>query len=200
LPTSALRRARRAASPCVSTVFLDRDGVINENRVDHVTRWAEFRFLPGAPEAVARLCQAGLRLFVVTNQAIINRGLASSGTIDAVNQRMVRELQRRGGRIEAVAYCPHRPEEQCACRKPRPGLLLDLARRYGVDLRAAAVVGDALTDIQAGQAVGCQTVLVLTGRGRHELRRAALSGANGFRVAPDLDGAVDLLVQQTLAR
>jgi D-glycero-D-manno-heptose 1,7-bisphosphate phosphatase len=174
--------------------------VINENRVDHVTRWAEFRFLPGAPEAVARLCQAGLRLFVVTNQAIINRGLVSSGTIEAVNQHMVRELQRRGGRIEAVAYCPHRPEEQCACRKPRPGLLLDLARRYAVDLRAAAVVGDALTDIQAGQAVGCQTVLVLTGRGRQELRRAALAGTNGFMVAPDLDCAAHLLVQQTLAR
>lgn len=183
-----------SSAPHVTAIFLDRDGVINENRTDHVKSWAEFRFLPGAPEAVARLSRAGLRIFVVTNQAVVNRGLVSDGTVGAVNHRMVRELRRHGGRIEAVACCPHRPEERCTCRKPRPGLLLALALRYGVDLQAAAVVGDALTDIQAGQAAGCHTVLVLTGRGHHELQRAASSGANGFMVAPDLHGVADLFV------
>lgn len=179
----------------LSAVFLDRDGVINENRDDHVKCWGDFRFLPGAPEAVARLSRAGVRVFVVTNQAIINRGLVSRASVEALNHRMVREIRRRGGAVEAVACCPHRSEEQCGCRKPRPGLLLDLARRHVVDLSEAAVVGDALSDIEAGQAAGCRTVLVLTGRGRNELDRATAAGTNGFMVASDLGAATELLLR-----
>ena len=183
----------------LSAVFLDRDGVINENRDDHVKSWREFHFLPGAPQAVARLTRAGVRVFVVTNQAVVNRGLVSRVRIDALNARMVRELRRRGGTIEAVAYCPHRPDEGCGCRKPRAGLLLDLARGHAIDLSAAAVVGDALSDIEAGQAAGCQTILVLTGRGGQELRRAAAIGKNGFLIARDLGAATELLLRWGMA-
>ena len=179
----------------VKAVFLDRDGVINQNRVDHVKDWSEFRFLPGAPEAVARLSQAGVCVFIITNQAIINRGMVSRETVDWINRRMVEEIERHGGRVEAVAYCPHRPDERCSCRKPQPGLLVDLARRYGLDLREAAVIGDALTDVEAGQAVGCQVFLVLTGRGSEELRLARAAGKNGFKVASDLGAAIDLLLR-----
>jgi len=183
----------------LSAVFLDRDGVINENRDDYVKSWGEFRFLPGAPEAVARLSRAGLRIFVVTNQSVINRGLVSRSRIDALNARMVRELRRRGGSIEAVACCPHRPDEGCDCRKPRAGLFLELSRRYAIDLSAAAVVGDALSDIEAGKAAGCRTVLVLTGRGRHELQHAAAMGKDGYLIARDLAAAAELLLRSGMA-
>ena len=178
----------------MKAVFLDRDGVINVNRVDHVKNWAEFQFLPGVHEAVARLTSAGVKAFVVTNQAIVNRGMVSSDTVDAINRRMMEEIAQRGGRIEAVAYCPHRPDENCRCRKPEPGLLLELARSHDVDLRESVVIGDALNDVRAGLAVGCQAILVLTGRGQDQLRQADDAAVRDFRIAPDLVSAVDLLV------
>jgi D-glycero-D-manno-heptose 1,7-bisphosphate phosphatase len=177
-------------------VFLDRDGVINENRADHVKDWSEFRFLPGAPEAIVRLSRAGVGVFIISNQAIVNRGMVSRTTVEAVNRRMIREIERRGGRVSGVAYCPHRPDERCTCRKPRPGLLLRLARHHGLDLREAVVIGDALTDIEAGQAAGCRTILVLTGRGREQLALAEAAGRNGFSVAPDLGAAIDAMLRR----
>jgi D-glycero-D-manno-heptose 1,7-bisphosphate phosphatase len=183
----------------LSAVFLDRDGVINVNRDDYVKSWREFRFLPGAPAAVARLSSAGVRVFVVTNQAVINRGLVSRPRIEALNARMLRELRKRGGVVEAVACCPHREDEGCACRKPRAGLIFNLARRYAIDLSASALIGDALTDIEAGQSAGCRTVLVLTGRGSSELQRAALMGKKGFLIARDLEAATELLLGSGVA-
>jgi D-glycero-D-manno-heptose 1,7-bisphosphate phosphatase len=175
-------------------VFLDRDGVINENRDDHVKSWSEFRFLPGVPEAIRRLTHAGCRVFVISNQAIVSRGLVSHHVVDSVHGLMLGELDRLGARVDAVAYCPHRPEQDCPCRKPRPGLLLKLAMRFGLDLNNAVVVGDALTDMEAGMAVGCKTILVMTGRGREQLDYALATGKNGFAVADDLSAATDLLV------
>jgi D-glycero-D-manno-heptose 1,7-bisphosphate phosphatase len=175
-------------------VFLDRDGVINENRSDHVKDWSEFQFLPGVAEAIGRLTCAGCRVFIVTNQAIISRGIVSHFSVDAVNGLMLDELDRRGAHVEAIAYCPHRPDQDCPCRKPRPGLLLKLARRYGLDLAQSVVIGDALTDIDAGLSVGCKAILVLTGRGRDQLALAAADGKNGFQVARDLSAATDLVI------
>lgn len=183
----------------MTAIFLDRDGVINENRADHVKSWAEFRFLPGAVDAVVRLSRAGLRVFVITNQAIVNRGLVPKATVDAVNEAMVRQIRARGGRIEAVAYCPHRPDEGCPCRKPRPGLIEGLAQRHAVDLSGSVVVGDALADVDAAQAAGCQAILVLTGRGREQLDLARQAGRNGFQVANDLAAATELLLGQRTA-
>lgn len=176
----------------MTTIVLDRDGVINENRSDHVKRWSEFVFLPGVAEAITRLNQLGVQVFVVTNQAIVNRRLVSRATAQAINAKMVRELRRRGARIQGVAFCPHRPDEECGCRKPRSGMLLELAERYELDLSDVVMIGDALTDIQAGQGAGCETILVLTGRGREQLRRAASAGTKGFKVASDLAAAVPL--------
>ncbi|HVC34338.1 MAG TPA: HAD family hydrolase [Chloroflexota bacterium] len=180
----------------IKAVFLDRDGVINENRPDHVKSWREFHFLPGVPEAVARLSRAGAMVFVTSNQAVINRGTVSREMVDAINQRMVREIARRGGWIEAVVCCPHRPDERCSCRKPRPGLLLGLADRYGLDLEETVVIGDALTDVEAGQAAGSRAILVLTGRGSEQLALATSMGKNGFSVASDLGAATELLLRQ----
>jgi D-glycero-D-manno-heptose 1,7-bisphosphate phosphatase len=178
-------------------VFIDRDGVINENRSDHVKGWAEFHFIPGAREALARLAQAGARVFVVSNQAIVGRGIVPADTIDGIHAAMIADIELAGGRIEAVAYCPHQPEDRCACRKPNPGLLVELARRYGVDLRRAVMVGDAVTDMQAAQAVGCPGVLVLTGRGTEQLARAPIGFASALAVVvADLGSAVELLITE----
>lgn len=181
----------------MEAVFLDRDGVINENRRDHVKDWSEFRFLPGAIEAIARLSRAGLRVFIVTNQAIIGRGVVSRETVDAINRRMVLAIQARGGRIEAIAYCPHRPEAQCPCRKPRPGLLFELASRYRVSLADSLIIGDALTDLEAGRAAGCETILVLTGRGEEQVALARADGQVVPGVAADLRAAVELVLGRT---
>ena len=178
----------------LQAVFLDRDGVINENRSDHVKTWAEFRFLPGVPQAVARLTRGDIKIFVVTNQAMINRGITSRERVESIHQRMVREIKQFGGRIEAVGICPHRPEDECQCRKPRTGLLLNLARAHGIDLRRAAVVGDALSDVEAGLNAGCRAILVLTGRGRAQLASTAGLNRSRFLIAEDLTAATDLLL------
>ncbi len=180
-------------------VFLDRDGVINENRADHVKSWGEFRFLAGVPEAIARLTQAGHQVFIITNQAIVNRGIASREMVESINQRMVRELEHWGAKIADVAYCPHRPDEWCACRKPRPGLLFQLAREHGVSLRDAVLIGDAWTDMQAGYAAGCETILVLTGRGAAQLPRQPDGAVGAVTIASDLTCAVDLVLSRSAA-
>ncbi len=180
----------------IKTVLLDRDGVINENRGDYVKSWAEFRFIPGAPEAVARLSRAGIRVFVITNQSIINRGIVSRHAVETINRRMVREIEQHGGQIEAVACCPHHPDERCVCRKPEPGLLLSLAREHGLDLGSTVVIGDALGDIEAGTAAGCRAILVLSGRGSDQLVAGC---SDGLIVASDLAEAVDLLLERTPA-
>lgn len=162
-------------------------------------RWDEFRFLPGALEALARLTRAGARLFVVTNQATINRGITPRAVVDEINQRMIGEIARHGGVIEAVVFCPHTPEEGCECRKPRPGLLRQVARARGIDLTAAYMVGDALSDIEAGQAAGCHPVLVLTGRGRAQYARALAAGRNGFHVEMDLAAAAAYILAREQA-
>src|SRR5713101_6581742 len=107
----------------MSTIFLDRDGVINENRSDYVKCWSEFRFLPGSREAIAKLTQAGHRIIVCTNQAGVAKGSISVETVEEIHRRMVAEISDAGGAIEKVYYCPHAKDENCACRKPRPGLL-----------------------------------------------------------------------------
>jgi D-glycero-D-manno-heptose 1,7-bisphosphate phosphatase len=107
----------------MGAVFLDRDGVINENRSDYVKSWREYRFLPGSKEAIARLTSAGHCIVVCTNQACIAQGIISVKTVESIHRGMLVEVEQDGGRIERVYYCPHGKDEGCPCRKPRPGLL-----------------------------------------------------------------------------
>lgn len=146
-------------------VFLDRDGVICENRPDHVKSWSEFRFLPGALAALRRLASAPFAIVVVTNQAIVQRGVVPAAAVEDIHQRMAWHIRQSGGRLDAIYYCPHRPEDDCACRKPKPGLLIQAARDLGLQLDHSYLVGDALTDVEAALAAGCQPLLVQTGRG-----------------------------------
>jgi D-glycero-D-manno-heptose 1,7-bisphosphate phosphatase len=149
-------------------IFLDRDGVINENRPDHVKSLEEFAILPGVLDALRLLRGSGLPIIVVSNQSAINRGLVSWDTVNAVTRLLQERVTGAGGRLDAVFYCPHRPEEECACRKPRPGLLLQAANELGIELTGSYCVGDALSDVRAAMAVGAQPLVVLTGRGREQ--------------------------------
>ena len=176
-------------------VFIDRDGVICQNRKDHVKDWREFRFLPGALDALAWLAQTDLRIVIVTNQAVINRGIIPAETVEEIHRRMVSAIEAAGGRVDGVFYCPHRPDEGCSCRKPQPGLLLQAAERLALDLPGSYLIGDAEADMQAGRAVGCRRFLVLTGRGRRQLLRCWLHGERGFTVVPNLGSAVGRILR-----
>jgi D-glycero-D-manno-heptose 1,7-bisphosphate phosphatase len=145
-------------------VILDRDGTINEDRDDYVKGPDEWIPIPGALEAIARLNHAGWHTVVASNQSGIGRGLFDMGALNAMHLKMHQLLANHGGRIDAVFFCPHTPEDACDCRKPLPGLFRLIGERYGVDLTQVPVVGDVLRDLQAGTAVGCLPHLVRTGK------------------------------------
>ena len=179
----------------MSAIFLDRDGVINENRADYVKSWSEFRFLPGSREAIAKLTQAGHRIVVCSNQAGVAKGAISVETIEEIHTRMLAEIRDTGGAIEKVYYCPHSKEDNCDCRKPRPGQLLRASRELGLDLSDAVFVGDNATDIQAGLAAGVQSILVLSGLGLESLRSFRDQDIRPFRIAMNLKHAVEVILK-----
>jgi len=158
----------------VKLVILGRDGVLNEFRDDHVKAPEELFAIPGALEAVSRLNHAGWHVVVATNQGGIGRGMIDMSAINAVHAHMNRLLAALGGRLDAVFFCPHTPEDQCDCRKPLPGMMIDIARRYGVDTAGVPLVSDTVRDLQAAAAAGCPPHLVLSGRGA-DLDDAALA-------------------------
>ena len=147
-------------------VILDRDGVVNQDSDQYIKSPAEWRPIPGAIEAIARLNQNGYRIALATNQSGIGRGLFDMGTLNAINDKMMEMVFRQGGRIDAVFFCPHTAEENCNCRKPRTGIYEEIAARFHTDLKGVPCVGDSLKDIQAAEAVGGLPILVLTGKGR----------------------------------
>ncbi len=173
------------------TVFLDRDGVLNENRADYVRTWEQVVILPGVFDAMQRLAASSFAVVVVTNQSAVGRGLVTRETLAAINQGIVREVQRAGGRIDAVYACPHAPEDGCACRKPRPGMLVQAAQDLDLDLARSYLVGDAVSDMQAALAAGSRPVLVRTGRGVKQALGLAVHGLHHVPVAADLHEAVD---------
>ena len=181
-------------------VFLDRDGVINENRRDYVKSWDEFVFLPSALPSLRRLARTPFTIIVVSNQSSINRGLVSLSEVNRINERMVKEMREAGGRIDDVYICPHRPDEGCECRKPKPGLLHRAADEWSIDLASSYLVGDALSDMQAALAAGCAPILVLTGRGQEELTKMGHYGPIDFLVASDLAESLEWILRLSTPR
>ncbi|MEV4948781.1 HAD-IIIA family hydrolase [Streptomyces sp. NPDC053755] len=173
-------------------VFLDRDGVLIENRDAHVRRPSDVALIPGAVEAV-RLLSRSRDVVIVTNQAVIERDLAPAEEILAIHRSVVDRFEAAGASILGSVICPHAPAGRCACRKPEPGMLLAASRAWGCRPEGGWMVGDAITDIQAGAAAGCRTMLVRTGRGAaHEDRtRQAYPGCV---VAPSLSLGADRLL------
>jgi D-glycero-D-manno-heptose 1,7-bisphosphate phosphatase len=149
----------------IKLIVLDRDGTINEDRDDFVKSADEWVPLPGALEAIARLNHAGWHTVVATNQSGLGRGTFDMAALNSMHVKMNQMLAKQGGRVDAVFFCPHAPDEACNCRKPLPGLFQQIGERFGVSLQDVPVVGDTLRDLQAGAAVGCQPHLVLTGKG-----------------------------------
>ena len=177
--------------------ILDRDGTINEDSAEYVKSAAEWVPLPGALEAIARLNHAGWHVVVVSNQSGLGRGLFDMAALNAMHAKMHSMLAALGGRIDAVFYCPHAPEEHCNCRKPAPGLYEQIAERYGLELAGTPTVGDSLRDLVAGASVGCLPHLVLTGKGAgFRGRPLPESFPAGTVVHEDLAAFADYLVSQ----
>jgi D-glycero-D-manno-heptose 1,7-bisphosphate phosphatase len=180
-------------------VILGRDGILNEYREEHVTTPEEWQPVPGALEAVARINHAGWHTVVATNQSGIGRGMIDMSAVNTVHAHMNKMLQVQGGRLDAVFFCPHTPEDDCDCRKPKPGMLLDVGRRYGIDLATVPVVGDTARDLIAAHAAGCEPHLVLSGRAAMltpEAVQALLDQVPGARAHASLAAFADFLLQR----
>lgn len=160
-------------------IFLDRDGVIIENRPDYVKSWAEVRFIPLALQALARCTHLPYHIVVITNQAGIGRGLITRAEVDEIHRGIQAEISQAGGRIDAIYLCPHLPEDHCLCRKPQPGMILQAAEALQIDLPRSILIGDNLSDLQAGLAAGIgRLALVRTGLGEafsHQLHSPSFS-------------------------
>ncbi len=145
--------------------ILDRDGVINEDAADYIRTPEKWVPIPGSLEAIARLCRAEYRVVIVTNQSGVGRGLYTLDMMNKINMRMFELINQKGGEIDAVLFCPHAPDAGCECRKPKPGMFHELARRLKVNLTGIPAVGDSARDLEAAVAAGARPVLVRTGKG-----------------------------------
>jgi D-glycero-D-manno-heptose 1,7-bisphosphate phosphatase len=172
-------------------VILDRDGTINHDSDHYIKSLEEWRPIKGSLEAIARLTQAGYRIVVATNQSGIARGLFSTRTLFDIHDGLQRAAVQAGGRIDAFFFCPHKADDACQCRKPQPGMLLEVARRFNIALGDTYMVGDALRDVQAAAAAGARPVLVLTGKGLKTQTEGKLPP--GTQVFPDLAAFAEYL-------
>jgi D-glycero-D-manno-heptose 1,7-bisphosphate phosphatase len=174
-------------------VILDRDGVINHDSDKYIKNPQEWRPIPGSLEAIARLNQAGYHVVLATNQSGVGRGLFEVSTLNAIHDKMHRALSQIGGRIDAIFFCPHGADADCRCRKPRPGLLEEIARRFNVDLTGVPTIGDSLRDLHAAAAIGAAPILVLTGKGLKTRDEGGLP--EGTQIFQDLGAAVRSIVR-----
>ena len=168
-------------------VVLDRDGVINLESDQYIKSPEEWKPIPGSLEAIARLTQAGFRVVVATNQSGLGRGLFDMATLNAMHDKMHKAVNQLGGRIDAVFFCPHAQDAGCDCRKPKPGMLREIAARFNLALTGVPVIGDSLRDLQAASAAGARPVLVLTGKGEQTLKSGGLP--EGTEIHRDLAAA-----------
>lgn len=177
-------------------IILDRDGVINEDSDQYIKSIDEWMPIPGSLEAIARLNQADYRVVVATNQSGVARGLFGFDTLNRMHTKMLKMLADVGGEIDGIFFCPHTPEENCECRKPKAGLLLDIAKRFDVDLTGVPVIGDSLRDLEAARLVNAAPILVRTGKGERTLAKG--EGLDGVPVYDDLAGAVDAILKSEM--
>lgn len=174
-------------------IVLDRDGVINHDSDQFIKSPEEWRPIDGSLEAIARLCQWGYTVVVATNQSGVGRGLFDMDMLASIHDKMHKAVVQAGGRIDAVFFCPHAADSKCECRKPKPGMLVEIAHRYNLEMTEVPVVGDSLRDLQAAVTVGAQPVLVLTGKGEATSREADLPEAT--QVFPSLAHYVRTLTE-----
>ncbi|HSL29488.1 MAG TPA: HAD family hydrolase [Anaerolineales bacterium] len=182
-------------------IFLDRDGVLIENRPDYVREGSQARLFPETIPALARTELKSYRIVIVTNQSVVGRGLIPLEKAQEINARLVDLIRGQGGRLDRVYMCPHGPGEGCACRKPNPGLLLQAAADLSIDLPRSWMIGDAWTDLQAGRAAGVQgLILVRTGRGEDQLLQPQPEDIIQPLILGNLELAIDTILQLDKAR
>ena len=176
-------------------IFLDRDGVINLPPTGrYISGWDQFRFLPDVLKTLHRLKKRGERVIVISNQSGVGRGQMTKPELTRITRKMLAEIRKNGGHLEAVYYCTHHPDKGCRCRKPHPGLLKKAAARFPIDLKKSFFIGDSETDILAGRSAGCRTILVLTGR--HTKATAKQLVTQPDRISPNLTQAIRWIDQQ----
>lgn len=179
-------------------VFLDRDGVINMNRVDYVRSLQQWIQTPGAIEAIVRLSNAGHPVIVLTNQSAIARGYCCISDVEQIHHHLIHLVSTAGGVINGIYYCPHHPDDGCECRKPCTGMV-DSARRELNLSDGGYIVGDADSDMELGRRTGLKTVLVLTGRGKEQLRIIDSNDCiQPWKVTENIKSAVDIILEDTV--
>jgi histidinol-phosphate phosphatase family protein len=176
-------------------VFLDRDGVINADSPDYIKRWEEFRFLPGSLDAIRRLTENRYTVIVITNQSAVGREMISLDTLNDIHGRMCRKIAETGGRITDIFFCPHHPDEGCACRKPKPGMILKAAEKHAIDLTRAWMIGDSAKDVECGLRAGCRgTILLKTGKWEQAQQELEAKGIAKNSTAAELSEAVGFII------
>lgn len=165
-------------------VILDRDGVINEDSEEFIKSPEQWVPIPGSLEAIARLCRAEYRVVIITNQSGVGRGLLTLDTMNKIHTRMFELIRQKGGQVDALLFCPHAPDAGCDCRKPKPGMFNELARRLKINLTGLPAVGDSVRDLEAAVAAGAQPVLVETGKGVETLRAIERDGEAALGKVP----------------
>jgi D-glycero-D-manno-heptose 1,7-bisphosphate phosphatase len=164
-----MRRPVRRGKKRLDIVFIDRDGVINKDpggwtEYSYVTKWKDFKFLPGVFQALRLLNRNGIKVVIISNQAGVNKGYFTRDELNEVTSRMLDEINKNGGKIEEVYYCIHKREDNCNCRKPKPGMLEAAARKFSADPRKTYFIGDSEVDVQAGYSLGMRTIFVRSGK------------------------------------
>ncbi len=177
-------------------IILDRDGVINFDSDQYIKSVAEWKPIPGSIEAIADLCSAGYSVAIATNQSGISRGLFSLDDLEDIHSELNTLVEEAGGHVAGIFYCPHLPDDECTCRKPKTGLLEEIAKQFEIDLKGVPFVGDSEKDLQAGQNKGCLPILVCTGKG--EKTRQIINNNAAYRdvsVYDDLSAYVKSLIE-----
>jgi D-glycero-D-manno-heptose 1,7-bisphosphate phosphatase len=181
-------------SPMHPAIFLDRDGVLIENRSDYVRDWSQVKVIPEAIHALSLAPIKKYKVVIVTNQSAVGRGLILLRTAEEINQRLINLIREQGGQIDGVYMCPHKPEDGCSCRKPQPGLLLQAAEELSLDLERSWMIGDAWSDVQVGQRAGVRhSILLRTGRGTEQLLQRHPEELAGHLIFDNLPLAFDTI-------
>ena len=172
-------------------IFLDRDGVLIENRADYVRDWSQVKIFPEALRVLSLSGAKNYKIVIITNQSAVGRGLITLETAKDINDRLVDLIHRQGGQVDGVYMCPHKPDDGCTCRKPQPGLFFQAAEELSLDLQRSWMIGDAWSDLQAGQAAGLgQVILVKTGRGAEQVLQPRPEQISDHLIFDDLPQAL----------